>query len=85
MENVPKLCMILSDFAKTAFLLDLKVESVTLPSFSMLVSYLEASGLESGLRKESSSVLLLIEHLGLSLNLLVELIFGLYCIMVFLP
>lgn len=77
--------MILSDFAKTAFLLDLNVESVTLPSFSMLVSYLDASGLESGLRKESSSVLLLIEHLGLSLNLLVELIFGLYCIMLFLP
>lgn len=73
--------MILSDFAKTAFLLDLKVDKVTLPSFSMLVSYLEASGLESGLRKESSSVLLLIEHLGLSRNLLVELIFGLYCIM----
>lgn len=72
--------MILYDFAKTAFLLDLKVDNVTLPSFSMLVSYLDASGLVSGLRKESSSVLLLIEHLGPSLNLLVELILGLYCI-----
>jgi hypothetical protein len=45
--------MNLYDFAKTAFLVDLKLDSVTLPSFSMLVSYLDAYGLALGFRKVS--------------------------------
>lgn len=60
--------------------MDLKLDKVTLPSFSKLVSYLEASGLKLGLMKVSSELLCPIDSLGLPLNLLVEFILGLYCI-----
>ena len=62
---------------KTACLVDLKFDRVTLPSFSMLVSYLDASGLRLGLMKVSSEPLWPMDSLGPSLNLLVELRLGL--------
>lgn len=67
-----------SDLANTAFFADLKLDSVTRPSFSMLVSYFVASGLKLGFRKVSTEFLWPIEHFGLSLNLLVEFALGLY-------
>lgn len=60
--------------------MDLKLDKVAFPSFSMVGLYLVASGLKLGLIKESSEVLLLMEHLGLDGNLLVELMLGLYFI-----
>jgi hypothetical protein len=75
--GVQRGCMKRSDLAKTAFLVDLKLESVTLPSFSMLVSYFVASGLKFGLMNVSTEFLWPIEHFGLSRNLLEEFAFGL--------
>lgn len=72
--------MNLYDLGKTACLVDLKFDKVTLPSFYKLVSYLDASGLKLGLMKVSSELLCPMDNLGLSLNLVVEFMFGLYYI-----
>lgn len=54
-----------SDLAKTAFLVDLKLDNVTRPFLSMVVSYLVDSGLGLGLMKVSREFLCPMKHLGL--------------------
>jgi hypothetical protein len=54
--------MNLSEWGKTAFRVDLKLDIVTLPSFYMIGEYLDASGLMLGLINESLEVFFAIEH-----------------------
>jgi hypothetical protein len=55
--------------AKTVFFGVLKLDSVTLPSFSMLELYLLGSGLSLGMIKLSTECFFPSEFLGLLLNL----------------
>lgn len=70
--------MNLADLENTVFLEVLKLDSVTLPSFSKLTLYLLGSGLRSGLMKLSLGCFFLKEYLEDLANLVMDSRLGSY-------
>lgn len=66
------------DLEKTVFLAVLKLDKVTLPSFSRFISYLLGSGFRDGFIKLSLGCFFLKEYLELLANFVIESIFGSY-------
>lgn len=69
------------DLGKTTFLVVLKLDKVTLPYLSKLVSYLLGSGFgldKLGFRKESIGLFPINTACGVLENFVIELLFGLY-------